>query len=161
MHFLPGHRGIEDADGQNVRFRPHDMLVMLVERIHHAGRELVGGAGAQILDRAGALEHEHGLQMVLVMHVEFLAGIHGGDMEREAHAIILEQQAGAFPAIGLHIILGFADALKLANDHAVSPYPFMLRRRRRAQSGRREYSVQEYRARPRARRRQWSAERGF
>src|SRR3546814_7123105 len=72
---------------------------MVVWRVHHAGSQLVDLAGRKILDRAGALEHQYRLEMVLIVHRQFLAGEHRRDVEREAHIVVLEQQAGADPAV--------------------------------------------------------------
>src|SRR3546814_16573768 len=62
MHFPAGDRRIEHAGGQYVGFRPHDVAVMVVERVHHAGSQLVDLAGRKILDRAGALEPQYRLR---------------------------------------------------------------------------------------------------
>src|SRR3546814_4064522 len=65
---------------------------MVVERVHHAGSQLVDLAGRKILDRAGALEHQYRLEMVLIVHRQFLAGEHRRDVEREAHIVVLEDR---------------------------------------------------------------------
>src|SRR3546814_691664 len=90
---------------------------MVVERVHHAGPQLVDFAGREILDRAGALEDEHGLEMVLIVHRQFLAGEHRRDVEREAHIVVLEQQAGADPAVRPDVAVGFADVAEIADKH--------------------------------------------
>src|SRR3546814_21037765 len=81
------------------------------------GPQLVDFAGREILDRAGALEDEHGLEMVLIVHRQFLAGEHRRDVEREAHIVVLEQQAGADPAVRPDVAVGFADVAEIADKH--------------------------------------------
>src|SRR3546814_2702492 len=55
--------------------------------------------------------------MVLIVHRQFLAGEHRRDVEREAHIVVLEQQAGADPAVRPDVPVGFADVAEIADKH--------------------------------------------
>src|SRR3546814_10384496 len=69
--------------------------------------------------------------MVLIVHRQFLAGEHRRDVEREAHIVVLEQQAGADPAVRTDVAVGFADIAEIADEHGSSPVCGALIRRRR------------------------------
>src|SRR3546814_9455412 len=55
--------------------------------------------------------------MVLIVHRQFLAGEHRRDVEREAHIVVLELQAGADPAVRPDVAVGFADVAEIADKH--------------------------------------------
>src|SRR5690606_28874184 len=103
----------------NVGFRADDVPVVLVERVEHPGPQFMRLAGAEILDRSGSLEHHHGLEVILVMHLELAAGAQRGQMKRETHAVVGQQQACALPAVGLHVVVAGPDFLEFADDHVI------------------------------------------
>ncbi|MNC76092.1 hypothetical protein D3C75_1277450 [compost metagenome] len=55
--------------------------------------------------------------MVLVVDVRLAVGIDGGDVEGEAHVVVLEQHAGAVPGLGDDLAVGLLAFGQGAYDH--------------------------------------------
>src|SRR5690625_6401433 len=75
------------------------MLVVLVKHVNGAGLNGVHLAVGHCFHLTSATNAVHRLQMVLVVQVQFSATINGGNVEREAHVVIFQQQTGAVPSL--------------------------------------------------------------
>src|SRR5690606_2126954 len=95
---------------------------MLVEDVQGAGFDLVDLAVGNGFDLAIAAHAVHRLQVVLVVDVRLGVGIDGGDMEREAHIVVLEQHAGAVPGFGDNLAVGLLAFGEGAYDHYSIPH---------------------------------------
>src|SRR5690606_8762404 len=62
----------------------------------------------------------HRLQMALVVDVGLGARVDGGDVEGEAHALLLQDHPGAVPGFGYNLALGCFAGFQGTYDHVLS-----------------------------------------
>src|SRR6056297_2702321 len=119
MHFLAGHRRVEAAGHHKLFLGAQDVAIVLVERIHHAGLDLMRLAGGDIGDRALALHAINALEVVLVLERVFRARLEKRDVERKSHPVIREQQPHARPLRIRDDALAFTldDLVEIPDDH--------------------------------------------
>src|SRR5690554_4529755 len=120
VNFAAGHGRVENTRRQNVSLWPHNVTIVLVERVENARLQFVNFARAQILDRAFAFQHHHRFKVMLVVHLEFGTGSQRRHMEGKPHPVVREQHPGAVPSVRLDVVFAGADFLEVADDHVGS-----------------------------------------
>src|SRR6056297_2455382 len=120
MHFLAGHRRIEAASHHKLFLGAQDVAIMLVERVHHAGLDLVRFAGGDIGDRALALHAIDALEVVLVLERVLRSRLQEGDVEGKPHPVICEQHPHARPLCIRDDPVAFFldDLVEVSDDHS-------------------------------------------
>ena len=107
----------EDTQQSKGAICPQFVAVMLVERVHDAGPQLIGFPVSDINDLALTRDAVVGLEVVRVLEFEF--GVRGnlGQMQREVHPIVAAQEAQAPPTFAVDVSLSSVQLSQSSYDH--------------------------------------------
>src|SRR5690606_33347596 len=90
MHLAAGDGRVENAHRAHLRAWAHLVLVVVVEQVEGAGRQLMGLPGGEIGDLSLSLDDEHGLDVVRVPEAVHRARVQRGVVHREADLLLRE-----------------------------------------------------------------------